>query len=256
MKNLDQVETFLKNGSKRIVIIEDLQNLYLRKVGGFTTLQLMFQLMAKTHHQVFWIMTTTIYAWQYLDKTIHISEYFSYIIAMKELTHEQVKNIIWKRNRISGFNILFDADKERLNDKKFSKLNEDEQQQLLKKEFFSSLINFARSNVSLALIYWLLSTKRVDEKAITIGSFKNPDLNFINVLSMDKIYILHALIIHDGLTELQLNDVLYTTNIAIKLLLIELLQDGILLQRDDIFMVNPIIYRNLISLLKSKNLIH
>jgi len=254
--NMDQLALYLNNGSKRIVIIEDMQNLYLRKIGGFETLQLLFQLMAATNKQVFWILTTTIHAWEYLTKTIRIPEYFGYIIEMEELTDEKVTDMIWKRNQISGFNIVFWVDPERLNEKKFSKLGEDEKQALMKNEFFSSLNSFARSNVSLALIFWLLSTKRVDDNSITIGKFKNPDLNFLNVISMDKVYILHALILHDGLTQSQLNEVLSTTNISIKLLLLELIQDGIILERKDVLMVNPIVYRNLISLLKSKNLLH
>jgi len=255
-ENIDHVIEYLNSGTKKIVIIEDIQNLYLRKVHGFTALQLLFQLTARTYKNVFWVMSTTIYTWQYLTKTINILEYFSYVIEMEELTNEQVISIIWKRNRISGYNIHFAASQLRLEDKKFFKLEKDQQQPMLKKEFFSSLNSFAKSNVSLALIFWLLSTKSIDEDTITIGSFKKPDLGFLDVLSMEKVYILHVLILHDGLTELQLNDVLNTSESAIRLLLIELLQDGVILQKEEVYLVNPLVYRNLIALLKSKNLIH
>ena len=47
-----------------------------------------------------------------------------------------------------------------------------------------------------------------------------------------------------------------TNRINIKLTLFELLQDGIVLEADEIYYVNPLIYRTLIMQLKSKNLIH
>lgn len=255
-ENLDQVVDHLNEGPKQIVILEDLQNLYLRKVGGFTALQLLFQLITRTYNNIFWITTTTIYTWQYLCKAIHINEFFSYTIEMGLMTEEQIVNIIWKRNRISGFDIKFEVDEEHMNDKKFQSLSELEQQKILKNEFFSSLNDFAKSNVSQALIFWLLSTKNVDKSTITIGSFKKPDLNFISVISMDKVYTLHALILHDGLTEWQLKEVLNLTESDARLNLLALLEDGIIMKKGYVYMVNPMVYRNTISMLKAKNLIH
>ncbi|WP_421762674.1 hypothetical protein [Ekhidna sp.] len=255
-ENPDQVVDYLNNGPKRVIILEDLQNLYLRKIGGFMALQLLFQLISRTHNNIFWITTTTIYSWRYLCKAIQINEFFSYVIEMGDLTEEQIVNIIWKRNRISGYNIKFEANKEFQEDKKFLQLDEKGQQQLLKDAFFTSLNSFAKSNVSLALIFWLLSTKNVDKNTITIGSFKSPDLNFISVLSMEKVYTLHALIQHDGLTEGQLQEILHLPTSKARLNLLALLQDGIITRKEQVYLVNPMVYRDTIAMLKSKNLIH
>lgn len=255
-KNLEDVIDHLNHSPKRVVILEDIQNLFQRKVNGFEAMQLLFQVVNKTYQNVFWVTSTTIYTWTYLQKTIHIHEYFSYAIELKPLTSDQIINIIWKRNRISGFKILFETDSSSAEDKKFIKLNEAEQQEWLKKKFFSELNAFAQSNISLALIYWLLSTKEVDDSAITVGSFKKPNLNFLTVLAMDKIYALHALILHDGLTIEQLAQVLNVTVMNGELTLLALLEDGILVNTKGVYMVNPIVYRNTISLLKSRNLIH
>lgn len=255
-ENLRDVIQYLNNGAKRIVILEDLQNLYLRKVGGFEALKAVFQLVTNTNKNVFWVTTTTLYTWSYLSKTIHIDGFFSYIIRMQELRDQQIVDIIWKRNRISGFAIEFEPEEDRLDDKRFRKLDSKIQQETLRREFFSDLNAFAQSNVSLALIFWLLSTKKIDKKSITIGVFQKPDLNFLTALSMDKIYALHALILHDGLKELQLSQVLHSSEITCKLTLLALLEDGILFKENDVYTVNPILYRSTISLLKAKNLIH
>ncbi|MEP2025690.1 MAG: hypothetical protein ABJH98_04150 [Reichenbachiella sp.] len=255
-ESLDDVINYLNSSSKRVVILEDIQNLFQRKVHGFEAMQLLFQLVNKTYKNVFWVTSTTVYTWSYLQKTININEYFSYVIELKTLSSEQIINIIWKRNRISGFKIQFETDASSADDKKFKKLNEAEQQQWLKKKFFSELNSFAQSNISLALIYWLLSTKEVDDSTITVGTFKKPNLNFLTVLAMDKIYALHALVLHDGLTIEQLAQILNVTVKNCELTLLALLEDGILVKTDENYMVNPIVYRNTISLLKSRNLIH
>ncbi len=255
-ESLDDVINFLNNSPKRVIILEDIQNLFQRKVHGFEALQLLFQLVNKTYKNVFWVTSTTVYTWSYLQKTININEYFSYIIELKTLSSEQIINIIWKRNRISGFKIQFEVDASSASDKKFLKLKEAEQQEWLKKKFFSELNSFAQSNISLALIYWLLSTKEVDDSTITVGTFKRPNLNFLTVLAMDKIYALHALVLHDGLTIDQLSQILNVTAKNCELTLLALLEDGILVKTKESYMVNPVVYRNTISLLKSRNLIH
>jgi hypothetical protein len=254
--NLDQLVSLLNEGTKKLIVLEDLQNMYLRKVNGFIALQTLFELITRTNQNIFWVSTTTIYTWSYLSKTINISEFFSYNIEMENLTSEQMISIIWKRNRISGFNIQFEPSVDQAEDKKFSKLNHVDQQLMLKESFFEGLNEFAKSNVSLALIFWLLSTKGVDENTITIGSFNKPNLSFLKVLSMNKLHALHALILHDGLTCAQVSEVINITLTDAKLMLLAMIEDGIIFIRDDIFMVNSIVYRDTISLLKSRNLIH
>lgn len=255
-ENIDHVVAHLNNGSKRVIVFEDLQNLYLRRVGGFSALQLLFQLVTRTYKNVFWITTTTIYTWEYLTKAVNIHEFFSYSIELGEMTKEQIINIIWKRNRISGYSIVFEASETINSDKKFLKLSKVDQQEFLKNDYFSELNSFAKSNVSLALIFWLLSTKKVDQSVITIGEFHKPDLDFLSVMQMDKVYTMHALILHDGLSEYQLSEVLNITESVSRLLLLALLEDGIIMKNNSTYMVNPIVYRSAISVLKAKNLIH
>lgn len=256
LENIDKIVEFIDSGTQKIIILEDIQNLYLRRVGGFKALQLLFQLMTRTYKNVFWVTSTTIHTWSYLCKTVNINEYFSFVVNMQELSKEQMLNIIWKRNRISGFNISFDVSPERLKDKKFSRLSTEERQVLLKEEFFSELNEFAKSNVSLALIFWLLSTKKIDNSTIVIGTLKRPELNVLTALSMDKVYVLHALILHDGLSVSQLGQALNTTASTCRLIMLTLLEDGIVFKKNDAFLINPILYRHAIALLKSKNLIH
>lgn len=254
--NQHELIEHLNGGTKQIMILENVQNLYLRKTDGFRAMNTLFEIMSATCKNVFWVATSTIYCWNYLKKAINIHDFFSNEVEMKSLTKEQITNVIWKRNRISGFNIRFLMDEENTKDKKFLKLDEEQQQVVLKEEFFNELNSFSKSNVSLALIFWLMSTRDVDEQTITIGEFSQPNLNFLNVLSMDKIYILLALVLHDGLNAFELSEVLSMDISSCNHTLFSLQKDGIIVFKDNQYTINTVVYRSTIALLKAKNLIH
>ncbi|MEP5611479.1 MAG: hypothetical protein ABJP45_04485 [Cyclobacteriaceae bacterium] len=252
---IDDIVIHLNEGERRVLILENLQSIYLRKIHGFSALKMLFHLINRTCQNVFWITTTTIYTWDYLCKSIDMAEFFSYTIKMESLTEDQILSIISKRNRISGFKVHFEPDSS-ASGKKIDKLSPEEQQVLLQKKFFSQLNEFAKSNISLALIFWLLSTKKVDRNAITMGTFKRPDLDFLSLLSMEKLYTLHALVLHDGLDVEQLSVVLNTSKTNARLNLLVLLEDGIIIEKSNVYLVNPIVFRNIVNLLRTKNLIH
>jgi hypothetical protein len=107
----------------------------------------------------------------------------------------------------------------------------------------------------MALMYWLLSTKSVDGHSITIKSFEKPDFSFLNSLQADRVFLLHALILHDGLNVMQAARVLNMNEQKVRFMIIEMLEDGVLIEEEDFFLVNPIIFRNTVQLLKVKNLI-
>lgn len=246
----------LNAGPKRIIIIEDIQNLYLRKSGGFTVIQSLLELISKTSSNIFWMTSCTIYTWEYFKKTIHIHEVFSYHISLKNPSEEDLSGIVQKRNRISGYKIIFEPDTDDTSNKKFNKLSIEQQQEHLRKRFFKNLIDFSESNISMALMFWLLSTKSVDQNRIIINSFQKPDLSFLEILSMEKILALHALILHDGLSTEQFAEVARIGHQAAFLNLSMMQEDGILIKKDHQYLVNPMVYRSVISLLKAKNLIY
>ena len=174
---------------------------------------------------------------------------------MSPFSNDQIKSIIWKRNNISGFQIRFEADKQHLESKKFTKLSDEQQQKALENEFFKELCDFAKSNVSMALTFWLLSTNKVDSRQITIGTLKRPNLNLVGALSADKILILYSLILHDGLSESNLSLVQHISPQLAKMLLLSMEEDSIIISNDGIYTLNPLIYRDAIAILKTKNLI-
>lgn len=245
----------LNEGVKKVIIVEDLQGMYFRKIGGFENLIELSKLIQNTSKNILWVVTCNLYSWEYFQKTIQFDEAFRFVVKLRQPSEEEIEKLIQKRNRISGYKLKFKPSESHLQSKKFTKLEENDQQEQLKKEFFKSLIEFSSSNISMALMFWLLSTEEVTSESIVISHFKKPDFTFLNGLSGDKITSLHLLVLHDGLKVDQFANIARMQKHNSHMILASLYEDGILLKKQDYFMVNPLIYRSVISLLKSKNLL-
>jgi len=169
--NFDDFIKYLNTAeNKQIIIVENLQHMYLRSLKGFLALKLLVDIISKTNKNIFWVVSTTLYANEYLSKTIRLNDIFGYEVIFKELKSDQIIELIKKRNSISGYNIIYEIDPEVAQRKEIHKLQFAQQQNLLEKQFFNSLNKFAQSNISLALLFWLSSIKDIKERQIFINA--------------------------------------------------------------------------------------
>ncbi len=256
----EAVDYFTSSPRKHIVIWEDIQHFYLRKVGGFQALKSLFELISRTHKQVYWLCACTCYAWDFLDKTTRISDYFEYIIPLEEISPQQLQEAILKRHRVSGYHIQYVGAVANRSRKKFQKMTTEQKQQYLEKNYFEDLNDLTAGNYSVAQLYWLRSTQQVLNDTITIGSLDAVDFSFTKAIPLSQMLILHALLLHDGLSEArfqEVNEHQTTKNTAVTQLgLRQLRDDGLVTLKDDIYTINPLLYRHIVQLLRSKNFLH
>ncbi len=252
-----EISHFLNSsGNKRIVILENIHHLFQRKIGGFASFRNFFQIVSATNKNVFWIVSSNLYAWNYLERVINISDYFSYIIRLLPFTDEQIVDIIMKRHRVSGYKIKFEPSGEDLQSRNYQKLSDPEKQKYLKEKYFSELNKFARSNLSISLFFWMSSTIEVKNDTIVIGSLEGLDFSFLQGLADEKIFSLYALLIHDGLTAKQHSVIFNQAEEKSRLNLLLLADDGIVVRTNGRFAINPLLYRQTVSLLQTKNILH
>jgi len=239
---------------RRIVIIDGLERLFLRKVNGFICLQKLLSLIVYSNHKIFWLCSISMYASIYLNKTIVLSEHFDYTINIDNLNSTQIKNIILKRNRISGYQVKYQIDEEAENNNKEKKLS----QKQLEDNFFFELNKFAYSNISLSINYWLQSIISVNEDSydIYIDHFKTPDFGFIKSLSPEKSYTLLLVLMH-GKLSIKLHALIYNQKLDKSAKILNILkEDSILIKQGEYFKLNGILYRHLVKHFEDKNLIH
>ncbi|MCW9065995.1 MAG: hypothetical protein OQJ78_06820, partial [Ignavibacteriaceae bacterium] len=254
--NIEELVNFLNNEeNKQLIVIENLQHMYLRSVKGFLCLKSLIDIISKTNKNVFWITTTTLYANKFLDDTLRLNDIFGYHIILRPLSSDQIIDLVKKRNSISGYNLEYVIDSELSRKKEFNNLSYEQKQRLLEKEFFHSLNKFAQSNLSLALLFWLRSIKEIQERKVFINADFEISSTILNSLSSEKIFVLQSLVLHDGL---RITDLAKTINYSLdetNQLMQILYDDGVLVRNNEVYLINPLLYRQTVLILKSRNLI-
>lgn len=253
----EQIIEYLNTSSEsHIIVIENMHHMFLKRVHGFDCHSMFFDLMSNTMKKVLWIGTYTPHAWEYLDKTIFITNYFTNEIYLEPLNAKTIAEIIFKRNRLSGYHIDFQPNKDNLENKSFLKMNDIDRQKYLHKQYFDHLSRMSSGNITLAQLYWLRSTKKVSDEAIEIGALTEIDFSFIKSLSGDDLFTLQALILHDGLTLEDFSLMIGKPQNAARNMLIPMLEKGLLIRPKEKFNINPIIFSPLAAYLTSRNFIN
>ncbi len=257
LTNIDALVNYLNTlDGKRIIILEDLEHFFLRKVNGFDCIKIIIELTTRTNQNIFWLTTINEYSYQYLVKTTNIDDYFSYNILLKPLSPKQVTSLILKRHRVSGFDIRFRPHKLDRKNSRFKNMNEDQRQEYLQKDFFENLNRIVQGNTTLALIYWLRAIKEIDDDAMYLRSLKAIDFSFLTKLSDEKLFTLHTMLLHDGITIKDHSTVFQQALKKSKLMILPLFDDGIIVHKEGRFYINPLLFRQVVNLLKDKNIIH
>lgn len=240
------------NTTRKIIILDGVERLFLRIVNGFECLNKLLTFIVSTNDKFLWNCSISRYALEYLKKTIAINDYFDFEINLDSLDLEEVEEIILKRNRLGGYNVLFATNTEVKNNDNVKESDQD----IIKQAFFKDLYKFAKSNIQLSLYYWLQSINSVDDYNVEVGDFTMPDFNFLESFSFEKIFTLYLIVLHGKLKAeehaLIFNQPLYLSQ---KILFI-LKEDSVLIAANGYFKLNGILYNNVVKLLNNKNLIH
>lgn len=253
----EDIVDHLNQGKIKVLILEDVQHFYLKKIHGFEALNLLFELISLTAKKVFWVIEVTTYTWSYLERTINIGGYFKHNIHLSRLDEEQIVQLIMKRHRVSGYNLRFESNNlSKAESRKLRRMSGEEQQEYLQKEFFSSLNKFAQSNISLALLYWMRSTHEVTNNTIVIAKIEKMNYNFLSSLNEIEIFTLHTLLIHDSLSTEEHAVLFHQSEKQSRMILMVLEDNGILINQENRFKINRLLYRQVVNVLRSKNIIH
>lgn len=254
--NKELIDFLNAEKESKIIIIENLHHMFLKKVGGFESMEMLFELISYTAKNILWIGVFTPQTWNYLNKTIAISNYFTSEIVMEQLSHEIIKEIIFKRIDYNSTKIEFIAKEDTLEGKIFQTLDDEKKQNFLQERFFKLLHKLSNGNVSLAQLYWIHSISATHDGTLKIKEIDDFDHSFVQNLSQEALFTLQALILHDGLT---INDFALIMRESItesRKTLMPMLEKGLLIQPNKKYNINPAIYKSVHEYLSSKNFIH
>lgn len=255
-KDLDDLYTYIEQQAPFCIFLDKLHFMYMRQPKGFEVLKLLFSIISTSSEKVFWICSCGQYSADYLNKTIGLFGYFPVLIQMQALELEKIIKIILLRHRASGYDLSYMPSNRDLADKKFTKMEESKQQEVLETKYFSMLNQITESNISFALLLWLASIHSIDNNRVYLESLDKLDFSFLYNQPREAVFALHALLLHESLNPEELAAVLNCPQRQAALLLMRLNDRGIVLDEDGFYKIHPLLYRSTIQMLRDNNLIY
>lgn len=254
----DIIEALKSSGNRKVVIVEGVQNCFVRNINGYEAIEKLCYLISETSDQVFWAISCSKYAWNFLNKTVQISEYFSHIAMSDTLNADQIKSVILNRHRASGYTLIFEPGNETLKSRAYRKLQDQEEQvqEHLQKNYFQELTELADGNASVAMIFWIRSIWTFDDTYFYIQPLEIKSIEMIEELNPQVLFALAAFVLHDTLSDEDLSMVLNMTLEESRLLINRLHSRGLLIRQENMYAINHLMYRQIVRVLKERNIIH
>jgi hypothetical protein len=221
--NSDGMDTFLRellglNGDadieaalgaeRRIVILEESERIYLRRVGGFAAAYYLMHLIHRSAATTLWIIVMNDKAFRVLDAGTGLRRVFSHRINAMNVSRSDLENAILERHRLSGLRLKFappPAGDPRVNRvKRWIGLEESAQ-----RLFFDSLFQQSEGIFRSAFELWLSSIQRVEGETLTIRQPLDPAFaRFRSELAQEDQFSLLLVQEHGSLTQDELAEVL------------------------------------------------
>jgi len=259
IESLDELESYInERPDRKILILEDLQNIFIRTVDGFDILERLLLFVSRTYKHVYWVVTCSLYSWQYFDKVIQISKYFKRTIYLGQLSKEEIESITLKRHRVSGYKLFFEIPERLMMTRKFRKQSSDrELQEYCKELLFERLLELGAGNITVTLLFWLSAIKKIENDTMVLSPIIDIDFAGLYGFSTDELFTLSTLLQHEALNAEEHAAIFHQEIRQSLLLLNRMTNKGILsANTHGSYKINPLLYRPVVQYLKARNILH
>jgi AAA domain len=259
VETLDALESYLnEQPDRKILIVEDLQNIFIRTVDGFDILERLLLFVSRTYKHVYWVVTCSLYSWQYFDKVIQISKYFKRTVYLGHLTKKEIESITLKRHRVSGYKLVFEIPEKLMMTRRFRKQSSDrEHQEYCRELLFERLHELGAGNITVTLQFWLSAIKRIEKDTLVLSPVIDIDYAGLYGFSTDELFTLSALLQHEALNAEEHAAIFHQEVRQSLLLLNRMGNKGILAEdTEGSYKINPLLYRPVVQYLKTRNILH
>ena len=106
--DISDIGTENAGNAKTIVLIDEAQNLFLGKIGGFEGLRQFFELFNRDVENFYWIVNFNNYSWYYVNSVFKKAPFFSSNIYLEGWTEKEIQDLIMSRHNKTGFKLSFD----------------------------------------------------------------------------------------------------------------------------------------------------
>jgi|GEM_PF-5652353 len=250
--NIDSIDELLildETIEKTIVVIDNCENLFLSKIGGFKAYQLILSLITMPLNNIFWVFVIGTETNKILNNIFGQSHQFSHCLEMRSWQSEEIREMIMSRHNSSRRRLIFD-------ELLFSSIGNDEYSSYASAadRCFLLLAEQSNGNPSIAIEAWFKASSKKDAYTIEIGLPEKANMAFLSQCSSDLLFIYAALIKHK---QLSLKDAYQSTrqeeSVALRAFKFGIDQGFLHKNERNEFSVHAYWHFQLISFLTSKN---
>jgi hypothetical protein len=202
--NVGMIASQLKSGDERIVLLDEAHNVFLRTVDGYDAYEALVRLVNHTSDKVFWVLVFNAFSWAFINESRKRIHYFRRLLRLPSWGQDEIQDLIVKRNKKSGFEIVFD---EMLLDENRSLSGQFEVVEGAD-GFFRLLWETSRGNPRVATHLWLKSLTPLGENKLNVGLFGESSSEELVKMDRELLFTLAAVCQHENLSVAELKEVL------------------------------------------------
>lgn len=205
----DFVQMELALEKKILILVDDIHNLFVGRIGGFKAYRLFMEIISLKTTKIFWCLTVNSHAWTYLRGVFGKEHFYGQVYEMRMWTDSEIQNLILARHKASGYSRSFD--------KTISAYGTgDLLGEKIETQFFRLLWGQSRGNPRSALMYWISAVSQANESEIHVGVPKFVNSAAISSMSKDALLVLAGIAKHDSLTVEEIMDVTHINKLVIR----------------------------------------
>lgn len=214
-------------GTKRIVVVDLAQNLFLSTVGGYDTFEAFVTLVEATCENVFWICSVSAFACDHIFAVRPDLMVFRHRQVLPAWTEERIGELLRTRTAAAGATVTFD---DLLTDGRYY-AGERGRQIETEAGYVRLLWNYSDGNPRTALHFWTRSLVPGPAGRLRVRLFRAPAAEELEVLSQQSRFLLAAIVVHENLS-LQEAAIVTRSSAAICRIHLNRLEDRGLLRRE------------------------
>jgi len=188
-----------------VLLIDNAQNLFLGKLGGFEGYRTFAELMNSGTEHLFWCVTFNLRSWHYLKAVFGGMPLFRNAIEINDFSEKDIMNLIMSRHRRTDAQLAYD-DIIRATQSEDDFIGEHQ----VEKQFFRLLWGQSNGNPRAALILWIASLSPLPDNRLKVGLPRHPKITVNKSWGDDALFVYAAIMKHENLTE---DEVIAATNL-------------------------------------------
>lgn len=202
--NIGTLAAHLNKGDERVVLLDEVHNLFLRTVGGYEAYEALVQLVTYTSERVFWILAFNRFAWNFINHSRRKVHYFRKLLSLPAWSAEELQDLIVRRNKRAGLTVRFadallDEDRSTTGDLELLEGAEG---------YFRLLRDASGGNPRVATFLWLRSLRPVTGEELRVELFREESTEPLLKMDDELLYALAAVCQHENLSVDELRRVL------------------------------------------------